>query len=517
MEAFLSRTPVFLTLLGGVVLATLGLIVLFPAVAALPMMAAILLWVLAKVPIRYPVLTLLAILLIVDCAVEVPYSGKWTSPVSFIGRLFFINLNVVTGVPGLGFTLIDLAVFGLIGLYVYRQAMGLKIDEKMTPLPRPLIMTLLLILVTITWMYIWGVVFRGGDGRPAKWQLQKLLLMPMFVLLFNASIKGPEDFRLLAKILIAAAFTKAFLGAFFIVFIARPQGLYAEYATTHSDTMIYVTGLSIALASWTEEPTWKNFRRMVLIAGVILMGMSYNDRRLAYASFDQAVITMFLISPWTRVKRYVTRFGIAMSPLILAYILIGWSNPTGVFSPVNTIKSMIVGEHNDTGEMDYRDVENFNLISTWQKNPILGSGYGHGFDEVMKLADISHLFEDYLYHPHNSVLGLLAFGGVVGFTGVWLFVAITVYFAVRSYHRTRIPQWRAGAMVVVAIVFAYINQCFGDMGITSWYAMILMALAVTLSGKLATLTGAWAPARSPVPTESAPLLGSSVQDGGGRT
>ena len=65
MEAFLSRTPVFLTLLGGVVLATLGLLVLFPAVAALPMMAAILLWVLAKVPIRYPVLTLLAILLIV--------------------------------------------------------------------------------------------------------------------------------------------------------------------------------------------------------------------------------------------------------------------------------------------------------------------------------------------------------------------------------------------------------------------------------------------------------------------
>jgi O-antigen ligase len=281
--------------------------------------------------------------------------------------------------------------------------------------------------------------------------------------------------------------------------------------------MIYVTGLAIALAQWTEEPTWKNFRRMALVAGVILMGMNYNDRRLAYATFDQAVIAMFLISPWTRVKIYVTRIGIVLSPLIIAYIVVGWSNPTGIFSPVNTIKSMIVGEHNTTTEMDYRDVENFNLITTWQKNPLLGTGYGHGFDEAMKLADIWHLFEDYLYHPHNSVLGLLAYGGVVGFTGVWLFVAITVYFAVRSYHRTHLPHWRAGAMVVVAIVFAYINQCFGDMGITSWYAMILMALAVTLSGKLATRTGAWAPARSPVPTESAPLLGSSVQDGGGRT
>ncbi|KFE67991.1 exopolysaccharide repeat unit polymerase [Hyalangium minutum] len=516
MEAFLSRTPVFLTLLAGVVLATLGLLVLFPAVAMLPVAAAILLWVLAKVPIRYPVLTLLALMLILDCAVEVPYSGKWQSPLSFPGRLLFLNLNVVTGVPGLGFTLIDLSVFGLIALYVYRQAMGLKIDEKMTPLPRPLVMALLLILATITWMYIWGVA-RGGDGRPAKWQLQKLLLLPMFVLLFNASIKGPEDFRILGRIIVGAAFTKAFLGAFFIVFIARPQGLYTEYATTHSDTMIYVTGLAIAMSSWTEEPNWKTFRRMVLVSAVILMGMDYNDRRIAYASFNQCLIAMFLISPWSRVKRYATRAGLLLAPVFIIYVAIGWANPVGIFSPVNTFKSMIVGEHNATGEMDYRDVENFNLISTWQNNPMLGTGYGHGFQEVIKLADISHLFEDYLYHPHNSVLGLLAFGGMVGFTGVWLFVALTVYFAVRAYHRAHPPHWRAGGLVVVSIVFAYINQCFGDMGITSWYCTILIALAVTVSGKLATLTGAWKNAGAPVPAGNAAEAFASVQDGGGRT
>ncbi|HYH98382.1 exopolysaccharide repeat unit polymerase [Hyalangium sp.] len=516
MEAFLSRTPVFLMMLAGVVLATLGLLVLFPAVALLPVVGAVMLWVLAKVPVRYPVLTLLATLLIVDCAVEVPYSGHWQSPLFFIGRLLFINLNVVTGVPGLGFTLIDLSVFGLIILYVYRQAVGLKTDERMTPLPRPLVMALLLILVTISWMYLWGLM-RGGDPRPAKWQLQKLLLMPMFVLLFNAAIRGPEDFRILGRIIVAAAFTKAFLGAFFIVFIARPQGLYTEYATTHSDTMIYVTGVAIALSSWAEDPNWKTFRRMVLVCGVILIGMDYNDRRLAYATLNQCVIAMFLISPWSRVKRYATRVGLVLSPLFLVYVVVGWANPTGFFSPVNTFKSMIVGEHNATTEMDYRDVENFNLITTWQKNPMLGTGYGHGFEEAMKLADISHLFEDYLYHPHNSVLGLLAFGGAVGFTGVWLFVALTVYFAVRSYHRAHSPHWRAGALVVVSIVFAYINQCFGDMGITSWYATILMALAVTVSGKLATLTGAWKNSHAPVPAGDAPMMTASVQEGGGRT
>jgi hypothetical protein len=515
MEAFLSRTPVFLTLLAGVVLATLGLLVLFPPVAFLPMVAAIMLWVLAKVPLRYPVFTLLAILLIVDCAVEVPYAGHWRSPLTFLGRLFFLNLNVVTGVPGLGFTLTDLALFGFTALYVYRNALGNKTDERTTPLPRPLVMALLLILVAIFWMYLWGSL-RGGDMRPAKWQLQKLLLMPVFVLLFNAVIRGPQDFRLLARIIVAAAFTKAFLGAFFVLFIGRPQGLYFEYATTHSDTMIYVTGLAIAVASWAEEPTWKNFRRMAFVGGIILMGMHYNDRRLAYASFNQALIAIFLISPWTQVKRYAARVGIALAPLFIVYVAIGWTNPTGFFSPVNTFKSMIVGEHNATEQMDYRDVENFNLITTWQKNPILGTGYGHGFEEVMQLADISHLFEDYLYHPHNSVLGHLAFGGVVGFTGVWLFVALTVFFAVRAYHRAHAPHWRAGALVVVAIVVAYTNQCFGDMGITSWYGTILMALGVTVAGKLATLTGAW-PTTSPVLANPPQSQGLITQEGYRRT
>ncbi|ADO75635.1 exopolysaccharide repeat unit polymerase [Stigmatella aurantiaca] len=490
MEHFLSRPPVFFTMLAGLVLATLGLLVLFPAVALLPMVAAIMVWVLAKVPVRYPVLILLTVLLVVDCAVENPYSGHWNSPLSFFGRLLFINLNVVTGVPGLGFTLIDLSVFGLSALYIYRRAVGLKTDGPVTPLPKPLVIALLVVIGTIVWMYIWGLA-RGGDPRPAKWQLQKMLLLPIIVMLFTVSIRGAEDFRLLGRIIVTAAFVKAFLGAFFIVFIARPQGLYTEYATTHSDTMIYVTGLAIALTSWSEEPTRRNFWRMILVSGVILMGMNYNDRRLAYASFNQCIIAIFLISPWSQVKRYAARAAIVMAPVFVLYVAIGWANPTGFFSPVNTFKSMLVGEHNDTGVMDYRDVENFNVISTWQRNPLLGTGYGHGFDEVMKLADISHLFEDYLYHPHNSVLGLLAFGGVVGFSGMWMFIALTVFFAVRAYHRAHPPMWRAGALVCVSVVIAYTNQCFGDMGLSSWYCTLLIALAVTCAGKLATQAGAW--------------------------
>ena len=86
---------------------------------------AILLWVLAKVPIRYPVAHAGGH----PAHRRLRRGGALRGPLAarrcrFLGRLLFINLNVVTGVPGLGFTLIDLAVFGLIALYVYRQRHG---------------------------------------------------------------------------------------------------------------------------------------------------------------------------------------------------------------------------------------------------------------------------------------------------------------------------------------------------------------------------------------------------------
>jgi O-antigen ligase len=160
-------------------------------------------------------------------------------------------------------------------------------------------------------------------------------------------------------------------------------------------------------------------------------------------------------------------------------------------------------------------MENFNVVATWEKRPILGIGWGHPFDEVMKLPDISHAFPDYLYHPHNSVLGMLAYGGVVGFSGLWTWVSISVFLAVRAYHRAHEPHARAGGLVALSVIVAYINQCFGDMGTISWLGTILVAMAATCSGKLATVTNAWpAPrlARNEVsePEKSASPVGNLV-------
>ncbi|HEX8536658.1 MAG TPA: polymerase, partial [Cystobacter sp.] len=80
MEAFLSRTPVFLSLLALLVAATLGLVIFAPGVAVLPMVLAAALWWVCQQPVRKLTLGLFAMAVTVDLVPEVPYEGEWKSP-----------------------------------------------------------------------------------------------------------------------------------------------------------------------------------------------------------------------------------------------------------------------------------------------------------------------------------------------------------------------------------------------------------------------------------------------------
>jgi hypothetical protein len=491
MEAFLSRTPVFLTLLALLVGATLGLVILAPQVAVLPVVLAAVLWWLCQQPVRKLTLGLFAMAVTVDLVSEVPYEGRWKSPLYFPGRLLFINLSNVIGVPGLGFPMLDIATLGILALYAYRRANGIKLDPHTPPLPKPLVIGLLVLVATIAWLQVFGLYINGGNSRVATWQWHQMAAVPLLVLLFNISLQGPRDFHTLGRMLVVGCCTKAFLGAWFIVAIARPQGMRFEYATTHSDSMLYVAGLNTVILSWYEQPTRKHFWRMIIVCAVILMGMHYNDRRLGYVSFVFSMIAAFLLTPKSRMKIKFLRLGLLFLPFFPFYLAVGWQTPTGIFAPVGIFRSVLEGENLEKGQMDYRDIENLDVIHTWQSNPIIGRGWGHEFDEVIPLPDISHAFADYRYHPHNSVLGMFAFGGAIGFSGLWTWIAIAVFLTVRAYSRAREPIARAGALVAMSTIVAYTNQCFGDMGSISWLGTLLIAMGATCSGKLATLTNAW--------------------------
>ena len=93
--------------------------------------------------------------------------------------------------------------------------------------------------------------------------------------------------------------------------------------------------------------------------------------------------------------------------------------------------------------------------------------------------------------PHNSVLGLWCYGGIIGYTAITLLWTSGVYFSMRAYHAAKERDHRAAAQVCFGIVLIYMIQCWGDMGLGTWVGVFLMGPALAVGGKLAIVTGQW--------------------------
>jgi O-antigen ligase len=277
--------------------------------------------------------------------------------------------------------------------------------------------------------------------------------------------------------------------------VVLPPGQTLAYATTHGDSMLFVGAAGLIVAMISEGvAARKRGAVFALCCGLalILAGMVANNRRVAWVEIAFVLITFYLISRWTPLKRAVTRGAIVTLPLLALYAGVGWNAGGRIFAPVRVARSVM--DAKSDGSTFWRDLENMNLIADIQEHPILGKGLGHEYDEKIKLPDISQAFKVYRLFPHNSVLGFLAFAGVLGFSLMWCVLAVGVFLAARSYHRSTKPLDRAVALGVIGILLSYISSVYADIGQLSWVGVFLVCPALGLVGKLAVASGAW-PAR----------------------
>jgi hypothetical protein len=474
------------------------------AVALAPLLGAALLYAVWRLPLRYSALGLLLIVLCVDNPYEIPFAGMWAWPLEGLARLLYDNLYRTVGLGFLRFPLLFVLMAGLWGLGVFRRFKRTRVDSDVVQLPRPLRDALWLCMGTVLFLEVMGVA-RQGDMQQSLWQVQHLLFLPVLCGLWALASRGPRDHAAVAWVVLGSAVFKVALGAYFLYFIARPQGVIPPYVTQHTDTILFVMAIVIVVALWMERPSLRHTAGVLLISPVMLFGIVINDRRLAYVSLAACLLTIFLLSPWNRSKRFLARALLAMVPLLLPYFVVGWSSHSSMFKPVQAIHSVVENDGSNDEQADssteFRHMENFNLIETWKPNPFLGSGFGHEYDEVIQLPDISKFFPAYRYVPHNSVLWLLGIGGVLGFTALWLFLVVGLFLTARAYRYARVPEDRAAALTCICVAVCVLNQAFGDMGTQSWVSVFMLAPAVVLGGKLAVSVGAWpraAPRARPV-------------------
>ena len=469
-------------------------------VALGPLIAFGLLWAIWRLPLRGTLMTMMFLALALNSPLERPHAGRWTPPWSTLCDLLFNNLHHTLHIPFLRFSAMEFLIFYVVGIAAWRRATGSRIDPPPPPAPRPLIRALGLSFVAVLALWGYGLARGGADFTQSVWQMRALLVTPVVAGLFAHVLREPRDQQTLWRVIIWAALVKVALGAYFYFAICRPAGLQPPYVTTHTDSVLFCLAIVVCVANWWECPTKRNAAFAAAIVPLVGVGLVLNDRRLAYVSLGAMLLTLVLVSPWNRAKRAMARALLVCTPLVLAYGAVGWSSSSRLFTPVQVLRSVTTS---DTGSdrdrsTEFRDLENQNLVTTLEPHPLLGQGFGHGYNEVIILPSIAAVMPFYRFLPHNSVLWLFTLGGALGFSALWLYLVVGVFFAARAYHHAVRPLDRASMLVALCAVVAYLNQAFGDMGVLAYGSVFTIGPAVGLAGTLACRVGAWAGQRDEV-------------------
>ncbi len=228
-------------------------------------------------------------------------------------------------------------------------------------------------------------------------------------------------------------------------------------------------------------------RWAALLLPLYAWGMVCNNRRLVWVQVILVLLTVYLISKDNPVKRAVRKYLKLASPAIALYVIVGWNAVNAVFKPVRLIRSVV--DAKSDGSSYWRELENFNLVMQMRQNLILGTGYGHPYREAVAMPTVEYTLEHFV--PHNSILGLWAFCGLVGYAGLTMLWAAGVYFAMRAYHAAGNGSVRAASLVCFGAVLVWLMMCFGDLGLNLWAGVFTVAPAFAIAGKLAVETGEW--------------------------
>lgn len=467
--------------------------------ALAPALLVLLLWAVWYLPLRGTVLVLLFLAWALEAPGDAFGAGLIKTPWNLVGRLLWGKLSGVIPVGSLVMSGFDLLALLLFAVIVYRHARHSTIDSKgWVDAPPPLTTFTWLTVVAVVWMAAFGLA-QGGSSRFVLWQMNRWIYVPIVYLLMKQGLRGPADARVVGKIILAVGVFRALEAITFRSMYPTIEVL--PHATTHHDSVLFTVCVAILGALLLEMPRKRTLGLVLILGPIFVLAIQANARRLVWAELGVVALVFWLIHPWTRRKRKLARLALKAAVPLLIYGAVGWGSESPVFAPVKKLRSLTDSEVNSSTL--WRDWENYDLIYTYSQAPVFGSGFGRPFIQKVKLPDVTKFYELEPYVPHNSVLGLWAFGGLFGFGLIWAVFPVGMFFAVRAYRFSSSPRDRVAALGAVAAQVAYVLQGYGDLGFGAWGPVFTLGASYALVGKICVANGAWGevPASDPAHAE----------------
>jgi O-antigen ligase len=499
-----SRSPHRVLLL--LVLATVAAVLVGNGdlrIALAPSLIAVMVWAIWHLPLRVPMLVLLVLAWVLEAPGDAFASDRVETPWRLLGSLLWAKLDLEIPVPALVFTGFDVLAVLLLVVVVHRHLTRSTLDRVgWVPAPRQIGSFAWLSVLAVLWMSLYGLA-EGGSFRFVLWQSIRWLYLPVIYFLMNEALRGAQDARRVGRIVLGVGLFRA--GEAIVLRQMFPSKEFMPHATSHHDSVLFTTCVAILCAMVLEAPSKRTVKISALLLPIFIWAMYANNRRLVWAEVALVALFIWVVAAWRPLKRQLAQvLKLSILPVLL-YVAVGWNVDSSVFGPVKKFRSMLDPAY-DTSSL-WRDLENSNLVYTFSANPILGSGFGHPMQEKVTLPDVSSVYELEPYVPHNSVLGLWAFGGLFGFALIWMLFPVGMFFTVRAYRWARTPVERVTALGAAAVQICYLMQGFGDLGFGAWGPVFTVATSYALVGKICMANGAWGRARGEQPSAASEQIG----------
>jgi hypothetical protein len=377
------------------------------------------------------------------------------------------------------------------------------IRGRSAPVVRPMRRQLFVAAFVTLMALAWGL-FRGGDARAAGWQVYLPITTILATFAFASVMQTAEHFLLVADTLLVAATYRALMGLTFYVFYVRTGVIVPrpDYMTSHHDTVLWTIAIPFVILTAVMLPSTKRRAIAAALVPLFLIAIQINNRRLAWISLGGTFVTSYLLLPASAAKRKAQRLALIVIPVLALYAAIGWGREEQIFRPLRAFATVSTEQDNSTKA---RNVENLGLIATAQQGWVLGSGWGQKYVEITDKYNI-HFFELWPYVPHNSVLGLLAYTGYVGFVGYWMLFPVAAFFHARVARFGPRPQDRLVGILGVIQIVACADQWYGDMGSFSFVTMYTLATCFAAALRVPAVSGVWPGGRHKQPAGEPPVV-----------
>jgi O-Antigen ligase len=401
---------------------------------------------------------------------SVLYCGYWRSPLEVLGALF-------VALPGVHLFAWQLLLFALAPLSALRPG---AFRGRARSMDGAIVVSFASVAVTFLWGWL-----RGGSAYNAYYQLWRFLVALLVGLLLASVLRGSRDLRAVGLTVLAAALVRGTLAIYFYWSVVRGRiDPPPPYMTTHDDTLLFVAGLLVAWSWALARQTVRAALLALPVSVLLLYAIVLNDRRLAWIEL-LLVAALVCTLPTGRMRRRIGRALLVGAPVLAAYVAVGWGRTEAVFAPV---QALVTASGNEDPSSLARQEEVRNLLYTLSvaSNPLLGTGWGVPYQKLTSVyANFGPEWWQYAYLPHNSLLAVAVFGGLVGIAGIWLVVPVAAFLAMRGYRRAARPVDRAAAMGALGILPAYAVQCYGDIGFQSLTCGLILGVALGVASKVA--------------------------------